>query len=258
MSISIRGKVAIVTGGGRGIGEGIAKVFAADGAKVIVANRTAKQGRKVVAAIKKKGGDAVFVRTDIKKAKDIENLVKKTVARYKRIDILVHNAAIYPNALIDDMPVAMWDEVMDSNLKSTFLLIKAVAPVMKRQKRGRILVTSSITGPSVGFSTLAHYAATKGGVNAFCRCAALEYAKYGITVNTVSPGSILTDSVAKLLGPKGIKETAKIIPVGYIGKPEDIANAMLFLASDEARYITGLDVVVDGGQILPESPEAFA
>ncbi len=199
----------------------------------------------------------MFVRTDIRVPGDVENLIKETVKAYKRIDILCHNAAIYPDSLIEDMPEQMWDDVMSTNLKSCYLLTKAVGPIMKKQKRGRILFTSSITGPTVGFASLAHYGASKGGVNAFSRGAALEYAKYGITVNTVSPGSILTESVKKLLGPEGVKETASVIPQGGIGKTEDIAHTMLFLASDEAGYITGRDIVVDGGQVLPESPEAW-
>ena len=257
MTINIKGKVAIVTGAGRSIGKGIAKVFAADGAKVVVANRSEKEGKATVRSIKRAGGAAIFVPTDLRVAADIANLVKETRRAYRRIDILCHNAAIYPDALIEDMPEAMWDDVIDTNLKSCFLLTKAIGPIMKKRRRGRILFTSSITGPTVGFASLTHYGASKGGVNAFARGAALEYAAYGITVNTVSPGSILTESVQQLLGPEGVKETARVIPQGGIGKTEDIAHAMLFLASDAAGYITGRDIVVDGGQVLPESPEAW-
>ena len=257
MAISLEGKVAIVTGAGRGIGKSIAKVFAANGAKVVVANRRESEGQGTVKEIEKAGGEALLVQTDVRAPRDIGGLVEQSQKRYGRIDILCHNAAIYPNVLIDDMSIEMWDDVLDTNLKSAFLLTKACAPVMRKQKRGRILFTSSITGPTVAFSSLAHYGASKGGLNAFARTAALEYAAFGITVNTVSPGSILTENVAKLLGPEGIKETAKVIPAGGIGKPEDIAYAMLFLASDEAGFITGRDLVVDGGQVLPESPEAW-
>ncbi|MEE9300905.1 MAG: SDR family NAD(P)-dependent oxidoreductase [Alphaproteobacteria bacterium] len=257
MAISIKGKVAIVTGAGRGIGKGIARVFARDGAKVVVANRSEKEGNSTVRQITRARGKAIFIKTDVRSEGDIKNLIAETRKRFGRIDILCHNAGIYPDSPIDKMPVSMWDDVMDTNLKSAFLLTKAVAPIMKKQRKGRILFTSSITGPSVGFGTLAHYGATKGGLNAFVRSAALEYAKYGITVNTVSPGTVLTENVKALLGPEGIKETAKVIPVGGIGKVEDIAHAMLFFASDEAGYVTGRDMVVDGGQILPESPEAF-
>ena len=148
MAISIKGKVAIVTGAGRGIGKGIARVFAADGAKVVVANRSEKEGESTVQAIKKKGGKAIFVRTDIRVPGDVENLIKETVKAYKRVDILCHNAAIYPDSLIEDMPEQMWDDVMSTNLKSCYLLTKAVGPIMKKQKWGRILFTSSITGQS--------------------------------------------------------------------------------------------------------------
>lgn len=257
MAISIKGKAAIVAGGGKGIGKGIAKVFAKDGAKVVVANRNAREGRAVVNQIKRAKGNAIFVRTDLKDPASIEALVRETLKKFRRIDILVHNAGIYPDAMIKDMSVALWDEVMAVNLRAAFLLTKAVAPTMIKQKNGRILITSSVTGPTAGFPALSHYGARKGGVNAFAKCAALEYAKHGITVNTVSPGSILTEGLAKLLGPKGIKETARVIPAGGIGKVEDIANAMLFFASDEAGYITGRDLVVDGGQVLSESPEAI-
>ena len=257
MAISITGKVAIVTGGGKGIGKGIAKVFAKDGAKVVIANRNAKEGRAVVAQIKRAKGKAIFVQTDLRDPASIKSLVKETLKKYRRIDVLVHNAGIYPDALIKDLSVEVWDEVMAVNLRSTFLRTKAVAPSMVKQKKGRILITSSVTGPTVGFPPLSHYGASKGGVNAFAKGAALEYAKHGITVNTVSPGTILTDSVAALLGPKGVKETSKRIPAGGMGKVEDIAYAMLFFASDEAGFITGRDLVVDGGQVLPESSEAI-
>ena len=196
------------------------------------------------------------MQTDLRDPASIKNLVKETLRAYRRIDILVHNAGIYPDAMIKTMSVELWDEVMAVNLRSAFLLTKAVAPAMVKQKKGRILITSSVTGPTVGFPALSHYGASKGGVNAFAKCAALEYAKHGITVNTVSPGTILTESVAALLGPKGVKETAKAIPAGGVGKVEDIAHAMLFFASDEAEFITGRDLVVDGGQVLPESSEA--
>ena len=257
MAISIKGKVAIVTGGGKGIGKGIAKVFAKDGAKVVIANRNAKEGRAVVSQIKRAKGNAIFVQTDLRDPASITNLVRETLKKYRRIDVLVHNAGIYPDSMIKNMSVELWDEVMAVNLRSTFLLTKAVAPTMVKQKKGRILITSSITGPTVGFPSLSHYGASKGGVNAFAKGAALEYARHGITVNTVSPGTILTDSVAALLGPKGVKDTAKTIPAGGMGKVEDIAYAMLFFASDEAGFITGRDLVVDGGQVLPESSEAI-
>ena len=157
--------------------------------------------------------------------------------------------------MLDDMTEDDWDRCHGLNLKGTLFTTQAVLPAMKRQRHGRILVTSSITGPKTGMPGFAHYGATKGGVNGFIRNAAVELAQYGITVNGVEPGNILTEGLAEL-GEEYLATMTKAIPMGKLGDPEDIAYAMAFFASDEAGWITGQTLTVDGGQTLPESGQA--
>ena len=248
----IQGRVAIITGASAGIGRGIARVFAREGAKVVAANRNAEAGERVVREIRAAGGDAIFVEADVSKKTDNEKVAAVTLENYGRIDILVHNAGIFWEVMLDDMTEDDWDRCHDLNLKGTLFSTQAVLPTMKRQNHGRILVTSSITGPKTGMAGFAHYGATKGGVNGFIRNAAVELARFGITVNGVEPGNILTEGLAEL-GEDYLKTMTKAIPMGKLGDPEDIAHAMAFFASDEAGWITGQTLTVDGGQTLPES-----
>ena len=257
MAITLKGKAAIVTGAGRGIGRGIAHVLADDGAKVLVVNRSEVAGKKVVEEITAKGGTAVFHRADVKSKADMEAMAAACISNFGAIDILCMNAGIYPAALIGDLSEEMWNDVIDTNLKGVFFGTQACIPQMKKQMSGRIVVISSITGPQVGWPGLSHYMSSKGGANAFVRGASLELAKYNITVNGVSPGSIMTEGLQEL-GGDALEEVRQIIPLGYIGDPEDIAYALLYFASDQARYVTGQILIVDGGQILPESPAAMA
>ncbi len=257
MAITLQSKAVIVTGAGRGIGRGIAHVFADDGAKVLVVNRSAEAGQKVVDEITAKGGTAVFHQANVKSKADMEAMAAAAMDNFGAIDVLCLNAGIFPNALIGDLTEEMWDDVIDTNLKGLFFGTQACIPHMKKQMSGRIVVVSSITGPNVGWPGLCHYMASKGGANAFIRGAALELAKYNITVNGVSPGSIMSEGLMEL-GGDALEDVRQIIPAGYIGDPEDIAHAMFYLASDQARYVTGQILVVDGGQILPESPAAMA
>jgi len=257
MSITLSGKVAIVTGGGRGIGQGIVRVFAAEGAKVVVASRGVEEGKAVVEAVKRAGGEASFVQTDVKSAKSCRALAEETVRRYGALDILVHNAGIYPDVALEEMSEEGWDDVLDTNLKSCFLLTQAVVPAMKERRGGRIIITSSITGTRVGQARLVHYGTSKGGVNAFALSAALALAKYRITVNAASPGNILIPSLVKLYGQEAVDEMKTAIPAGDLGEPEDIAYAMVYLASDHAKFVTGQALIVDGGQTLPETPDSF-
>ncbi len=257
MAITLQGKAIIVTGAGRGIGRGTAHVFADDGAKVLVVNRSAEAGQKVVEEITAKGGTAVFHQANVKSKADMEAMAAAAIDNFGAIDVLCLNAGIFPSALLGDLTEEMWDEVIDTNLKGIFFGTQACIPHMKKQMSGRIVVVSSITGPNVGWPGLTHYGASKGGANAFIRGAALELAKYNITVNGVSPGSIMSEGLVEL-GGEALEEVRQIIPAGYIGDPEDIAHALFYLASDQARYVTGQILVVDGGQILPESPAAMA
>lgn len=256
MAITLTGKTAIVTGAGRGIGRSIAKVFAQEGARVLAVNRSEEAGRETVAEIEAAGFEASFFQADVRSNEAMEAMASACVERYGRIDVLCVNAGVYPTALIGDMSDELWDEVLDTNLKGAFYTVRACAPQMKKQKQGRIVMVSSITGPNVGWPGLSHYMASKGGLNAFVMAAALEYAKYNITVNAVSPGSIMTDGLREL-GGDALDDIKSIIPAGYIGEPEDVAYALLYFASDQARYVTGQALVMDGGQILPESPAAM-
>jgi 3-oxoacyl-[acyl-carrier protein] reductase len=250
---ALDGKVALVTGASRGIGRGIARVFANAGAHVVLVARTESALDAVAEEIRAAGASCAVVVADITSADDMQRTVAAAIGRFGRLDVLCHNAGIYPKVPLEDMGLEDWDHVMRTNLTSTFLSIKACLPPMKAQRSGRIVLVSSITGPRVGFPGLSHYAATKGGMNGFMRTVALEVAPHNITINAVEPGSIRTEGLADL-GDDVIAAMARYIPMGVLGEPEDIGHAALFLASDGARFVTGQSIVVDGGQILPEIP----
>ena len=254
MNVDLSGKVAIVTGAGQGIGEGIARAFARSGAKVVIATRSAQNGQAVADAIVREGGTAWMAQTDVGSHEQVKRVVTQAVERYGRLDIVVHNAAVYPVIAIEQLSDADLDQTLSVNLKAGFWLIQAALPQLRKQGGGRFLFTSSVTGPNVAMPGTAHYAASKAGMNGLIRTAALEYAREGITVNGVEPGYILTPAMQALGGPEAIAEMAKQIPLGKLGMPSDIASTMLFLASDAAAYITGQTIVVDGGSTLPESP----
>ena len=249
----LTGKVAIVTGSGQGIGEGIAKVFARAGAAVVVATRTASNGQETVDDILGVGGDAMLVHCDVGQRDAVEQLVAMTMERYGRVDIGIHNAGIYAMHTVEDLSDEVLDETLAVNLKAAFWLTQACLPHFRQQGGGRLIFTSSVTGPRVAMPKTSHYAMSKGGMNAFIRTAALEFARENITVNGVEPGYILTQAMAALASDEEVKAIASCIPQGDLGTAEDIGNTMLFLASDEASYITGQTVVVDGASTLPES-----
>lgn len=254
MGTRLKGKVAIVTGAGKGIGRGIACVFASEGAKVLVADVDEEWGMKTVSKIKETGGEASYIKVDVSKKDDVELMARTAVERYARIDILCNNAGIYTHmARIEEMTLEDWDTILNVNLRGTFLAVRACVPQMIRQKYGRILVTSSTTGNRTAIIGLSHYAASKGGINGFIRNVALELAEHNITVNGVEPGNILTEGMMEVVGEEYVRANEAVIPMGRLGEPEDIGYAMTFLASDEAKYITGQTIIVDGGQILPES-----
>jgi 3-oxoacyl-[acyl-carrier protein] reductase len=254
MSGRLSGKVAIVTGGGQGIGRGIAKVFAAEGARVMIATRTAKHGQSAVDEIGKGGGEAALSIVDIGELEGARRVVAETTARFGRVDICVHNAASFLGGPVEDYSESDLETVLAVNLKACFRLSAACIPHFRKQRWGRLLFTSSVTGPRVAMPGTSYYAASKGGMNAFIRTLALEVAREGITVNGVEPGYIRTAAMELLADEEGMKQMAKYIPLGYIGAPEDIAYAMLYLATDEARYVTGQTICIDGGSTLPESP----
>ena len=250
----LQNKVAIVTGSGQGIGAAVARVFAKQGARVVVATRTEKNGRETVTQIRSQGGEATLVCADIGSVDAIGNVVDTALEAYGRLDVMVHNAASFLGGMLEEYRDEDLDKVLAVNLKACFRLTHACLPHMKKQGGGRILITSSVTGPRVAMPGTAYYAASKAGVNGFIRAAALELAADNITVNGVEPGFILTPAMDLLADENARAEMARYIPMGKLGEPNDIAGAMLYLASDEAGYVTGQTLVVDGGSTLPESP----
>jgi 3-oxoacyl-[acyl-carrier protein] reductase len=243
MAQRVAGKAAIVIGAARGIGAAIAERLVEEGARVVIADTLETEGRATAGRLAERG-EASFVATDIARKKSVDGLVEATLARYGRVDILVQNAGIYPYTMLADIEVAEWDAVLGVNLRGCFLAIRACASPMRAQRYGRIVLTSSITGPRVSSPGHGHYSASKAGINGLIRAAAIELAPDGITVNGVEPGNIL---------PEFISAMERSVPLGRLGTPADVAHAVLFLASDEAAYITGTTIVVDGGQILPEA-----
>jgi 3-oxoacyl-[acyl-carrier protein] reductase len=247
MTGRIEGKVALIVGAARGIGKGIALRFAEEGAKLVLADSEAEAGQATADEL-----GAAFIRTDISQMADAEAAVALAVGRYGRLDIIVQNAGVYPWQLIENTSPDDWDSVMAVNLRGTFNAARAALLPMKAQNFGRMLFTSSITGPHVTSPGHGHYSASKAGINGFIRSAALEFAGYGINVNGVEPGNILTEAIELHRGAAFIKGMQDSIPLGRLGSSRDVANAFLFLASDDASYITGTTIVVDGGQLLPE------
>jgi len=249
----LAGKIAIVTGAGQGIGAGIAEVFAAAGAHVIIATRS-ENGAQVRADLRKQGYVAEFFQLDVTDDAAVKSLIGLAIENHGRLDILVHNAAAFGSAAVDAFDPALYERMMNTNLRAAMTLSAAAVPHMKKQGQGRLLFTSSVTGPRVAMPGINYYAASKGGLNGFIRNAALELAPHRITVNGVEPGYILTSAMERLTDAEGMARMAKYIPAGHLGTPEDIGHAMLYLASDEAAYVTGQTIVVDGGSTLPESP----
>lgn len=248
----LQDQVTIVTGASKGIGKGISQVFAKEGAKLVLVARSEKLLQDLTNDINANGGEATYILADMKDENSLQAVIDKTIEKYGRIDILCHNAGVYPGKRLDDMQLDEWRHVIDVNLTSTFLLVNKCLPIMKSQGKGKIVVTSSISGPKVGLPGQSNYTASKAGINGFIKTAAIELAKYNIQINSVKPGNILTEGLQEV-GQDYLDSTVRAIPAGRIGEPKDIAYAMLFLASQEANFITGQSLVVDGGQILPES-----
>ncbi len=245
----LKNKVAVVTGSRRGIGKGIAISLAKEGCKIVVSDYVEDlDGKKTVEEIKKLGSDAIFVKADVSKENDVKNLVDKAVNKFGKLDIMVNNAGIVSFGTADTITESDWDKVMNVNLKGVFFGTKYAAKQMLKQgKGGRIINLSSIAG-LVGFPGISAYCASKGGVTEFTREAALDYAAKGITVNAINPGVVQTDMTKGMLEDEATKKNLlENTPVGRVGKPEDIGNAAVFLALDESSFITGHNLVVDGG-----------
>ena len=246
---SLAGKTIIVTGGSRGIGRGISLRFGQAKLNVLVVSRNQADADKVAAEI---GPHASGFRADVSQQEDCQAMAAAALQRYGGLDILCANAGIFPAAKLTEMTPADFDTVMSTKLRSTFLSVSAVLPAMIKAGGGRIILTSSITGPITGYPGWAHYGASKAGQLGFMRTAAIELAPHQITVNAVLPGNIFTEGLEGM-GADYIAKMEASIPLKRLGTVKDIANAALFLASEEAAYITGQSIVVDGGQVLPES-----
>lgn len=249
-----KGRRAIVTGANRGIGFGIAKRLASEGSQVVILARDKQAGESAAAALRHEGAQAHFVHGDLRQLDSLQGLVAEASRLMDGApDLFCHAAGIYPVRELSDMTPSHWDEVLSLNLTSAALLVKELLPGLTASAAGRVVMISSITGPRTGISGLSHYAASKGGLEAFVRAAAVELAGNGITVNAVAPGTIQTESLAALYSdPTELKDAVASIPAQRIGTPADIAAAVSFLCSSDASFITGQSLIVDGGQTLPE------
>ena len=241
--------MAIITGSGKGIGEAVAHRFAAEGAKVVINARSETDVQRVVESITKSGASAFGCVADMGTPEGARSLVKAAVDHFKQVDILVHNAGIFPYDPIERMDDESWQRVIDINLNSAFFLSKACLEPMRKQGGGRILFTSSIQSQRAVPGT-AHYSTSKAGLNGFIRSAALEFARDNITVNGVEPGLVLTAGIQQAISPERVEKMAQSVPLKRWGNAKEIAAAMLYLARDEAAYITGQTLVIDGGATL--------
>ncbi len=241
-------RVAIVTGSSRGIGRAVAVALAAAGCRVVVNYRTSHEAaRETAAEVERRNpGGSLVVRADVSREEDVRTLVDETQRRFGRIDILVNNAGVSQPRGFLDMSPADWNAMMEGTLTSVFLCCRAVIPLMLPRGWGRVINIASTSGLTGGTSG-AHYAAAKGGVIALTKALASEFAPRGITVNAVVPSKIRTDMLMEALGPGGEEQQVRKIPVGRLGRPEEIASLCVYLASDIAGYITGEAIVASGG-----------
>ena len=240
----LKDKTAIITGGGTGIGLATARAFCQEGAKVILFGR---RKEKLEKAVEKLGGSAIIVQGDMTNNNDLDKLINETLHNFKKIDVLVNNAGLFNGSPLHEISDSQWDEIMDINIRSVFQLTRRVLPVMLSQKYGSIIHISSIAG-LIAIPQVAAYNVSKGALNQFSRSIAVEYGSSGIRSNSICPGLIATDMTADLMKDADLmKEWSKEYPIGRFGKPEDVANACLYLASDESSFVTGITLPVDGG-----------
>jgi len=256
MFSSIQGKSVLVTGASRGIGLAIARRFARVGARVTICARKADALEAALALLRAEGAQVHGVAADVSAPDAVRNLIEDVAQHQGGLDILCCNAGIFPSAGLAEMRSDDWDQVLAVNVKSNFLCVQAALPYLRRAEYGRVILTSSITGPMTGYPGWAHYGASKAAQLGFMRSAAIELARDGITINAVLPGNVLTEGL-QALGADYLAAMAAAVPLGRLGALEDVANAALFFASREAAYITAQALVVDGGQILPESLDAL-
>ncbi len=247
----LEGKVAIVTGGNRGIGYAIAGGLAQTGAAVVIANRNAETGQKAAEAIKGQGFTAASVTTDVSKKSSVENLAVTVMKDFNRIDILVNSAGVIDRGPVEDFTEAQYDYIMDINLKGLFFCCQVIGREMIRQSRGKIINISSNVSEVIQAGRVV-YAASKAGVSHLTRGLALEWAKHNINVNAVGPGPTITELNRKYFeeNPADLQERIDSIPMARVGKPPDMIGAAIFLASDASDYVTGQTLLVDGGSTL--------
>ena len=254
----LQSTTVLVTGGSKGIGRGIASVFAEAGANVAIAARSAADIDAAVADLESRGtGKVLGVQADVCDPMSCASLAATVVDAFGGIDVVCANAGIFPEAPLATMTPAQLSEVLDVNIKGNIYSVQACLDALIASGRGRVILTSSITGPITGFPGWSHYGASKAAQLGFMRTAAIELAPHGITVNAMLPGNILTEGLADM-GEEYIAGMTRAIPAGALGTPEDIGYLAAFLATREAGYITGQAIAVDGGQVLPESPDAVS
>jgi len=244
----LKGRIGIVTGAGHGIGREIALSLARNGAEVVVtdiSDEIFEVGKQIEAI----GSKALPIKCDVTELEQAQRVEEQVVAKYERIDILVNNAGVYPMKPFLDMTAEEWNKVLRINLNGAFHCTKAVLPKMVKQKYGKIVNISSISGPVVAFLNLVHYSASKAAIAGFTKALALEMAQYGINVNAVAPGPIDVGAMSPDM--EMYQQVVKAIPLGRMGLPRDIANLVVFLVSDDANFITGQCIVSDGGYTLP-------
>ncbi|HET9250653.1 MAG TPA: 3-oxoacyl-[acyl-carrier-protein] reductase [Candidatus Eisenbacteria bacterium] len=248
MIASVKGRVAVVTGGARGIGRAMTRAFAAAGAKVVVSGRNPEALEEACAEVVAGGGEAIAVQADVARESEADLLVEKTLEAFGKAEILVNNAGVTRDGLLLRMSDRDWDEVIDTNLKGAFHCTRAFARPMVKQRWGRIVNITSVVG-LMGNAGQANYAASKAGLIGLTKAVAKELASRHITVNAVAPGFIDT-AMTEALGEKAREALTSRIPLGRLGKPEDVAHAVLFLCSEEAGYVTGQVLTVDGGMVM--------
>jgi NAD(P)-dependent dehydrogenase (short-subunit alcohol dehydrogenase family) len=244
----LQGKVALISGGARGMGAVEARLFAKEGAQVTIADVLEDEGRKLEAEINATGGEALFVRLDVTSEAAWQRAVEATVNRFGKLNVLVNNAGISGRGRVEDTPVEEWDRVMEVNAKGVFLGTKVIIPAMRQAGGGSIINISSQLGLVGTDHSSAQYQASKGAVRLLTKATAIQYAKEGIRANSVHPGPIVTPMTeAVRADPERYKLMLSRIPLGSYGQPEDVAYGVVYLASDESRWVTGSELVIDGG-----------
>ena len=244
----LRNKVALISGGAKGMGAVEARMFAREGAKVVICDIAEEEGHQTEAEINETGGECLFVRLDVTSDQDWQEAVAATVARFGRLDVLVNNAGIYPREpRLEDIGEELWDQIMEINVKGVFLGTKHAIPEMRKVGGGSIINISSTSG-LVGSPRSAAYVASKGAVRLFTKSTAIQYAGGGIRANSIHPATIETPGTAATLADEAYRQNQmETIPLGRLGQSEDVAYGALYLASDESSFVTGSELVIDGG-----------